>query len=89
MKIRKHICFSGRVQGVGFRQRARHLASGFGLTGWVRNLPDQRVEMEVQGEETRIRQMISMMEYGHYIEITGMASEQIDLLEEETGFRVR
>lgn len=88
MKIRKHIYFSGRVQGVGFRYRARYLASGFGLTGWVKNLPDYRVEMEVQGEEALIGKMISMLEYGHYIEITGMTSEKLPLAEEERSFRV-
>lgn len=88
MKIRKHIYFSGRVQGVGFRYRARHLASGFGLTGWVKNLPDYRVEMEIQGEESLIAKLISMLEYGHYIEITGMAAERMELLEEERSFRV-
>lgn len=88
MKVRKHIYFSGRVQGVGFRYRARYLVSGFGLTGWVQNLPDDRVEMEVQGEEALISKMISMLEYGHYIEITGMASERMPLLEDERSFRV-
>lgn len=88
MKVRKHYYFSGRVQGVGFRYRARHLAAGFGLTGWVRNLPDYRVEMELQGEEVLIEKLLSMMEYGHYIEITGKACEKIPLVEEERSFRV-
>lgn len=49
-KIRKHIFFSGIVQGVGFRYRAYHIAQMLGLTGWVRNTWDDRVEMEVKGE---------------------------------------
>ena len=48
-KIRKHFYFSGRVQGVGFRYRSYYIAQSMGLTGWVRNLWDDRVEMEVQG----------------------------------------
>lgn len=49
--IRKHIYFSGRVQGVGFRYQAAYYARSLGLTGWVRNLSDGRVEMEIQGRE--------------------------------------
>ena len=51
--VRRHICFYGRVQGVGFRFTAMQLAQGLGLTGWVKNVEDF-VEMEVQGEETSI-----------------------------------
>ena len=89
MKIRRHYFFSGRVRGVGFRYRARYLAEGFSLTGWVRNLPDERVEMEVQGEEPLIDRMISMLEYGHYIEIMVMEVKQLPLEEEERRLHVR
>ena len=53
-KIRKHFYFSGRVQGVGFRYRSYYIAQSMGLTGWVRNLWDDRVEMEVQGTREEI-----------------------------------
>ena len=45
--VRKHFKITGRVQGVGFRYRAKYAASGMGLTGWVRNEWDGSVEMEV------------------------------------------
>ena len=48
--VRKHIYFSGDVQGVGFRYRSCYIAQSLGLTGWVENLWDGRVEMEVQGD---------------------------------------
>lgn len=48
-KIRKHIISSGTVQGVGFRYRSYYIAQSLGLTGWVCNRWDDRVEMEVQG----------------------------------------
>lgn len=56
-KVRKHIYFSGQVQGVGFRYRATNAARANGLTGWVDNLWDGRVEMEVQGELSQIEEM--------------------------------
>ena len=43
--VRKHILFSGRVQGVGFRFTACSLARPLGLTGWVKNCYDGDVEM--------------------------------------------
>ena len=46
-KIRKHIIFYGRVQGVGFRYYAVQKANQLGLTGWVKNLYDGSVEMKV------------------------------------------
>ena len=55
--VRKHIFFSGDVQGVGFRYRSFYIAQSLGLTGWVENLWDGRVEMEVQGSEASIRDM--------------------------------
>ena len=53
--VRKHIYFSGRVQGVGFRYRSYYIAQSLGLTGWVTNLWDGRVEMEVQGQPLDIQ----------------------------------
>ena len=43
--VRKHIYFSGRVQGVGFRYRSYYIAQSLGLTGWVTNLWDGREEL--------------------------------------------
>ena len=46
----KRVFYEGRVQGVGFRYTVRNIAKGFDVTGWVRNLPDGRVEMQAAGE---------------------------------------
>lgn len=48
--IRRTIWFDGRVQGVGFRYTAVHVAQSFAVTGYVRNLPDGRVELVAEGE---------------------------------------
>ncbi|WP_395731738.1 acylphosphatase [Prosthecobacter sp.] len=47
----KNVLYSGRVQGVGFRYSTKRIASGFDVTGWVKNLPDGRVEMLAQSFE--------------------------------------
>ncbi len=49
------VFFEGNVQGVGFRYSVRHVATGFDITGWVRNLQDGRVEMRVDGEDDEVR----------------------------------
>jgi len=52
------VFYEGRVQGVGFRYCVRQIACGFEVTGWVRNLPDGRVEMQACGEPDELRQFL-------------------------------
>jgi len=52
--VRAHVFVSGRVQGVGFRAFVDRQAQHHGLTGWVRNVMDGRVESEVQGGQEPI-----------------------------------
>ena len=85
--VRRHIVFRGWVQGVGFRYRARHAASLYGCTGWVRNEWDGSVTMEIQGTEAQIDSVILAIEAGRIVRIENMRSEQIPLLEDEKGFR--
>lgn len=84
--VRKHFIFKGRVQGVGFRYRAKYAADGLGITGWVRNEYDGSVEMEAQGYEEAINRMLTMLNSDSYIRIESITSEQIPLKERERSF---
>ncbi len=85
--IRRHITFSGWVQGVGFRYRARHAADLYSCTGWVRNEWDGSVSMEIQGEPGNIDRVIISIEAGRYVRIENMDSRMMEIDPEERGFR--
>lgn len=57
----RHWIFSGRVQGVGFRYTCTERARLLGLDGWVRNLPDGRVEAVVQGPASRVGELLAFL----------------------------
>ena len=80
--IRRRMIFTGAVQGVGFRWRARQAAGLYGCTGWCRNEWDGSVTMELQGEEAQIEQVIEAIRRGRYIDIERMESQTIPVVEE-------
>ncbi len=87
--VRRRVVFSGRVQGVFFRATSRQLAAGYAVTGFVRNLPDSTVEMEVQGPLDQIDAFLAAVRR-HYAEnITAMDVQPLPVQPEETGFRIR
>ncbi len=57
-EIRAHVFYSGRVQGVGFRYTAERLALELGLNGFVKNLPDGRVELVCEGPKERAESLL-------------------------------
>ena len=64
MKARAHVLISGRVQGVFFRSEIKHEAGKHGVSGWVRNLPDDRVEAVFEGERENIEKLLEFCERG-------------------------
>lgn len=88
-KIRQHLRFTGRVQGVGFRYTSYHLATSLGLTGWVYNEWDGSVEMEIQGESEVIQSFLEKIDNQVFIEIDNIEKENIDVIEKEYSFKVK
>ena len=64
MKIARHVRVYGRVQGVFFRAWMSEHAEQLGVTGWVRNCPDGRVEAHVEGEQAGVEQLIERIREG-------------------------
>lgn len=64
MKARVHVYISGRVQGVFFRDFTQSEAICFGLTGWVKNLPDGRVEVLAEGEKEDLEKLLTRLKRG-------------------------
>ena len=64
MKVRAHVFVSGSVQGVFFRQTTKQQAQSLGVNGWVKNLPDGRVEAVFEGEENAIKELVDFSRKG-------------------------
>ena len=86
--IRRRMIFYGRVQGVGFRYTAKHLARSLGLTGWVENQWDGTVLLEVQGREALIYKLMEGLNHNPFITIDWIDTKDIPL-EQESGFDAR
>lgn len=90
MRIARRFVISGRVQGVGFRWFARDAAMREGVTGWVMNLPDGRVEAFVEGDEEAVTRVERALRSGP----PGGRVHQVTVIDEDptgnlTGFAIR
>jgi len=77
---RVHVFISGNVQGVGFRYFTKRNARSLGVNGWVKNLPDGRVEAVFEGRDEDIGEMISRVKNGptsSYVRDTEFTEEEI------------
>lgn len=85
-----HILADGVVQGVGFRFFTERTANRYGLAGWVRNLPDGRVEMEVEGEEGALNGFLSEVRRGPaHARVTRVQVDRRPPTGQLQGFEVR
>ena len=86
--IRAHLSFKGYVQGVGFRYRAYHTATMYGLTGWVKNEWDGSVTVEVQGQRDAIDMFIQTVKEGRFIDVHDMTLATIPP-KDEHSFQIK
>lgn len=88
--ISLQVLYDGNVQGVGFRWSVRHTAKGFELTGWVRNLADGRVELQVSGEENEVRAFLDQIAQGELHSLIHHQTEnKLDKPVAARGFEIR
>jgi acylphosphatase len=81
MRIARRFLISGRVQGVGFRYFTHDVATREGVTGYVRNLPDGRVEAHVEGDEESVTRVERALRNGP----GGARVTDVNVLTEEPG----
>lgn len=89
MTARQYL-FAGRVQGVGFRYTTKNIAKGFDVLGWVKNLPDGRVELQIMGDEEELNEFIEELHdspLGHHIQ--EQEERTLPLLENIQGFSIQ
>ncbi|MFP4175002.1 MAG: acylphosphatase [Halobacteriales archaeon] len=87
---RAHVVVSGKVQGVYFRATTRDEAQEHGVTGWVKNLDDGRVEAVFEGDEDAVREMVEFCHEGsRRAEVEDVEVEWSDATGEFDGFSVR
>lgn len=80
--------FYGKVQGVGFRYRSTMLANELGLTGWVKNLEDGTVEMQVQGSTRVIDKLVEGLSDNQFIKIDRIDDQKIGINNSERKFKM-
>ena len=89
-RIRGHIFVSGRVQGVYFRETAQGMAQSLKLMGWVRNLPDFRVEIVCEGKRENVERFLEWCRHGPpSASVTDVAIEYEEAKGHFNGFYVR
>jgi acylphosphatase len=90
MPERLHVLVQGRVQGVGFRYATREAARKASLTGWVKNLPDGRVEAEFDGPRPDLEAILNWCHQGPaFARVDDVRATWSDSDEGHTKFQVR
>ena len=88
--IARQVFYEGRVQGVGFRYTVRNVAKGFEITGWVRNLPDGRVELHACGEPGEVNAFLTAIEESELNgNIRKVEKHEIPPMTDAKGFEIR
>jgi acylphosphatase len=88
MTVRCQVHYSGRVQGVGFRFNAQWIARGFAVSGFVRNLPDGRVQLVAEGDEAEVDRFLAKIADSMAGNITQANVERQSATGEFSGFEI-
>jgi len=89
-KIKVHLFISGRVQGVFFRENTRRKAEGLEINGWVRNLDDSRVEIILEGDEEKVKNMIKWTKRGPiFAKVNKVEIEEEEYKNEFKDFKIK
>lgn len=81
---------TGRVQGVGLRVFTKENAEKLNLTGWVKNMADGTVNLEVQGDDAQITKLVDVIKKGNFIiKVDTFKSEEIPVVENEAAFIIK
>jgi acylphosphatase len=86
--IRRTVHFSGHVQGVGFRYTTQSIAAAFDITGFVRNLPDGRVELVAEGARGEVDRLQRAIHDAMDAHIAGIDTAERDATGEFTSFLI-
>jgi len=87
--VRREVLYHGRVQGVGFRYTARHIAGRFRVTGYVQNLPDGRVRLVTEGAAAEVDRFLAALAAEMIDNIDGQNDETSPATGEFSDFEVR
>lgn len=88
--VRVKVLVSGIVQGVGYRFFVLEAARELGLSGWVRNLRDGRVEAEIEGDEMVVERLVAAMRRGPRLSrVTDVSTMKLEPSYQDHGFGVR
>ena len=87
--VRQRVVVRGRVQGVFFRASAKKEARRLGLAGFARNLPDGSVEVEVEGDDEAVAQMVQWLRSGPEQAVVAGAEVTSVTPTGDTGFAIR
>lgn len=86
--VARRVVYSGSVQGVGFRATAVRLAARFAVTGWVRNLPDSRVELWAEGPVAEMTEFLAAVREYWGTAIEAVQEESRPSSGPHTGFTI-
>lgn len=89
MKKHYHVFFSGMVQGVGFRYTARSLADKYNIYGWISNLGDGRVELDIEGKAHDLDNFLDDLKNEFRTYLGGFESEELPYSGIYRDFRIK